>query len=114
MTTLFLSGPITGHKDYREAFKDAQLKLEALGYEVINPAELCAVLPESATWTDYMTICLDLLQLADGICQLPGWEASRGAQREYAYAIAADKLVLSLEALLRRKTYREAGGIPER
>lgn len=41
----YLSGPITGHKNYRQQFARAAGALKELGYVVINPAELGAALP---------------------------------------------------------------------
>lgn len=36
----YLSGPITGQKNYRQQFARAAGALKELGYIVINPAEL--------------------------------------------------------------------------
>ena len=38
--------------------------------------------------------------MCDALIQLEGWEESRGANIEYGYALAADKLIISLEAML--------------
>lgn len=48
-----------------------------------------------------MKICIDLIQMADGVCQLPGWEESRGANHEYGFAYATDKWVIPIEELLK-------------
>lgn len=82
---VYISGPITGVSDYRERFKAAQERIEAAGHKVINPAELCEVMPE-AGWADYMDICKMLLMHADAIFQLEGWEQSKGARFEYKIA----------------------------
>ena len=49
---IYLSGPITGVANYRENFRRAKEALTRDGYtQIINPAELCEVLPESiASW----------------------------------------------------------------
>ena len=49
----YLSGPITGHKNYRQQFARAAGTLKEMGYAVINPAELGAALP-----LDQMSYCL--------------------------------------------------------
>lgn len=51
---IYLSGPITGVANYRENFRRAKEALTRDGYtQIINPAELCEVLPESiASWED--------------------------------------------------------------
>lgn len=81
----YLSGPITGHKNYRRQFAEAAAALKELGYEGI------------------MQIDLALLSAADYLVQLPGWENSRGANRELGFALGADKIVVTLEDLLAKE-----------
>lgn len=102
---LYLSGPITGVNNYRKNFEEAAQELRWRGYtDLINPAELCTVLPvEHTTYEQYMTMCMDLLGMADAIVLLPGWEASTGANREVGYALGTDKLIVELETMLEEK-----------
>lgn len=98
----YLSGPITGNPDYKRQFAWAAKHLERLGWDIINPAALERVVPVSAfTYEDYMEIDLLLLSKADYLIQLPGWEGSRGANREYSYALAFNKQVTSLVVLMK-------------
>ena len=100
----YLSGPITGHKDYRQQFARAAGALKELGYVVINPAEICQVIPvEQMGYEAIMQIDLGLLASADYLVQLPGWERSIGANRELGYALGTDKIVVSLEQLLTKE-----------
>ena len=101
---IYLSGPITGVANYRENFRRAKEALTRDGYtQIINPAELCEVLPESiASWEDYLEICLDLLDKAEAVVLLPGWDMSRGVRREIRYAIAKDKLIMEYETTMER------------
>ena len=100
----YLSGPITGHKDYRQQFARAAAALKELGYIVINPAEICQVIPvEQMGYETIMQIDLGLLATADYLVQLPGWERSIGANRELGYALGTDKIVVGLEQLLTKE-----------
>lgn len=94
----YLSGPITGTDDYIERFAEAENKLTAQGYRVINPAKMLASLPEGFAHEDYMTICMGLLTACNAICMLDGWETSPGANREYGYALARGMQTISLNS----------------
>lgn len=100
----YLSGPITGNKDYKQQFAWAAKQLTKMGWVIINPAGLASVVPEGAlSYEDYMEIDLLLLSMADCLIQLPGWESSRGANRELGFARASGKRVTSLVALMKSR-----------
>lgn len=100
MSRLYISGPITGVKNYKRIFQGAKDALTAKGYDVVNPAELTEVIGDSFTYDEILAIDLDLLARCDAVVQLPGWENSRGANVEYGYALAADKIIIKLEDIL--------------
>jgi len=100
---IYLSGPVTGIEDYEDKFLKAEIAVRRKGYKVINPAPLYKVMPSDATYEEYMRICFDLLDLADYMVLLPGWEKSCGANREYGYALAKDLIILPLEDLIREE-----------
>lgn len=82
---IFISGPMTAYEDYnRAAFNAAAKLLENDGYTVLNPA----VLPDGLKHEQYMQVCLTMLEQADEIYILAGWEGSVGARREVERASA--------------------------
>jgi hypothetical protein len=90
---IYLSGPITGlvENNY-QAFKLAQEKIEAHGFEVINPHEICEVIDpkefedSKEYWNVCMKICLTYLMKANTIVTLQDWDKSEGAKIEVGLA----------------------------
>ncbi len=87
-TRVYISGPIAGDEHHLEKFNAAQFKLEDKGYSVINPAVATLFLPEDLDYEEFMQIDLAMLETCDVIFMLKGWQQSRGANREYGYALA--------------------------
>lgn len=52
--------------------------------------------PAQAEWHVAMRRCVALLTECDGVCLLPGWRGSRGAQTEYLLAMRLDMDVREL------------------
>ena len=91
---IYISGAITGTNDFMERFAKAERELTYIGYSVVNPAKVNAQLPEDTNYDEYMKMCFCMLDMCDAIYMLNGWEESRGANREYGYAIAKGKEVI--------------------
>lgn len=83
---IYISGPITGTKDYMQRFEKAEKELTEKGYSVINPAKINAMLPQDATWEEYIKVSLTLLSICTGVYMMPGWRESRGAVLEFMQA----------------------------
>ena len=101
---VYISGPITGTGDYIERFETIERELKEAGFDVINPAKVCAKLPAGFSHDDYMHVCFAMLDLCDAIFMTYGWEHSDGATREAAYASAMNIRMMTMEEL---ETIRE-------
>jgi Domain of unknown function (DUF4406) len=78
---IYIAGPMTGLPDLNfPAFHAEAARLRALGWEVVNPAELN--LDPSALWADCMRADITALVTCKFIRLLPGWEKSKGATLE--------------------------------
>lgn len=84
---VYISGAITGTDDYIERFATMEEHLISQGHTVINPAKVNANLPTDTTWEEYMRMSILMLSMCDTICMLKGWDKSRGANREYLWAL---------------------------
>lgn len=89
MKKVYLSGKIAGlpEEEYKQNF--AQAAMDALAFfpdeqvTIVNPATLPAI---HNTWADYLIRDLMLLKDCDALVMLPGWEDSKGAMTEHAFA----------------------------
>lgn len=88
--TVYLAGKITDDPLYFSKFYDAQKKLEASGFIVVNPALLPAT---GFIWEAYIRMSSAMLDECDAVCFLPDWIESKGATYEFGRATATGKRV---------------------
>jgi hypothetical protein len=82
---LYLAGPMTGYPEFNfPAFRAEAARLRAMGFEIVNPAEI--VTDQSVAWLDCMRADIKQLVDCDGIALLAGWAQSRGASIEHNLA----------------------------
>lgn len=101
---VYISGPITGIKDYNKpAFDEASEELEKHGFVPVNPLVL-SVVSKKKTHGDYMRDDIKAMTDCDAVYLLPGWELSRGARDEVYMAKAMDiPVYVSLLSLIQKE-----------
>ena len=88
---IYIAGPMTGKPGFnRDAFAAAAKLLREAGHTPLNPAWLPTTLPDDK----YMPICTAMIDAADAIYMLNGWQASLGARCERLYAKRQGKIEL--------------------
>jgi len=83
---IYISGGITGVKNFAAHFARAEKQLTEQGWDVVNPAKINTNLPPACTHEDYMKVSMAELSLCDTIYMLKGYEKSKGAMEELRYA----------------------------
>lgn len=85
MKTIYISGPMTGIKDFNAPeFEKAYMKLQAHDFFPVVPVPFC----EGKEYTEYLRDDLKQLLDCDGIYMLKGWQDSKGAKLEHMVALA--------------------------
>jgi hypothetical protein len=87
---VYIAGPITGAQNYKDRFSKAEQRLRAKGHIVLNPAAL----PIGMPYESYFPICFAMIDAAEKMYFLRGWEKSRGAREEFAYAASKRKMMM--------------------
>lgn len=93
---VYIAGPMTNLPEFnRPAFFAAAARLRGAGNIPLNPA----VLPDGLSQANYMAICMPMLQCAEAIYLLDGWESSAGAVAEYHLAYKLGLKVLTPQSV---------------
>lgn len=97
---VYLSGPITGVKNYLFNFLRAEnivrVSKKFKSCDVVNPARLGNVLPYG-THKEYMELCYSLVGMSDKMVMLKGWQKSKGARLEKKMAEEMDMEIYELQ-----------------
>ena len=94
---VYLTGPITGNTESGKQFAAAAERVRGLRcarFVVLNPREL----PEGMSRAEYMRICFAMIDTADIVLFLDGWEKSAGESVERAYCDYIGKPVIKMPA----------------
>lgn len=81
MKRIYLSGPMSGIPELNfPAFNAEAKRLRALGYLVVNPAEINP--DHEKSWEDCLRADLREMLTCDVLALLPAWQTSKGAHLE--------------------------------
>ena len=91
---VYLSGPITGKKNYKGLFLFAEELAKMCNVSrIYNPA---SQIPDSLGYEQAMKRCVAALAEYDTIMLLPGWSVSKGAKIEHDIALTCGMNVIDL------------------
>lgn len=126
---LYVCGPMSGLPEFNyPAFLAAEGVLTEAGYEVLNPARVdeqhwvedpdcdCRLNVIDGTkhlWQWYMDRCTPMVDKAEGLALLPGWQHSKGAKIEVDRALARGLYLASVPTWVARHKMALSGRLGE-
>lgn len=90
---VYISGQMSGKENHENDFKEAECWLRLKGHIPINPSCLNSVLPFER-YSQFMAVDFKLIDLSEAIFMLDGWQNSKGAKSELAYAKSLNKKIM--------------------
>ena len=87
MKKAYIAGKITGNKNYKQEFMDAEEELVKEGCAVMNPSFMQIGFEQE----EYHHVCMAMIDVCDVVCFLPTWVDSKGAHLEMGYAKGTKK-----------------------
>ena len=92
--TIYISGGVSGVKDYLNHFNEAELLLTNAGFRAINPARVLIGASKTLTRDQLVELCGALLSQCGAIYLLKGWNYSTGSRQELKLAESMDIKVI--------------------
>lgn len=96
---IYISEKVTGNPNYIEQSNKAYARLvdRYPDAQIFSPVDIISVFPDGLTYEEIMDFCMYILSKCDTIYMLKGWEDSRGANREYGYALGKNMIIIREE-----------------
>lgn len=92
---VFLSGKVTNYNDdYKKDFAVAEEYLTRRKYVVLNPSRINELSCEKLTDKKYMQVCYRLIDIADIVFMVSGWNTSKIANAQLTYAKSLGKRIM--------------------
>ena len=92
MKKAYIAGKITGNPNYKQQFAEAEDKLRAEGYVIMNPS----FMQEGFEQLEYLHVCMAMIDVCEAVYFLPTWVDSKGSHCEYGYAKGIGKMLMFL------------------
>lgn len=87
---VYIAGPITGTKDYKERFAAAEQYLTDQGATPMHSANL----PQGFSHAEYLYICFAMIDVCEAVYFMDGYSESEGSKKEFCYAALKNKQLL--------------------
>lgn len=79
---IYISGPVTGNREYKEQFGSMSYMLKKDGHQPVNPVHIMESVRGVLDYKTILNADLELLGGCDAIIMMKGWKDSEGAQKE--------------------------------
>jgi hypothetical protein len=104
---IYLSGPITGHPNYKAEFKEAEEKVRKIFKKeykeviIINPCDKPWNVEDGMRYEECIIIDYACIDICDIVVLIPGYDKSPGSRRELARNDSLDKKSYVLETMIK-------------
>ena len=93
---IYMSSMVIRDPNYIENINKTYLRLvnEYPDAQIFSPVDIMSTFPDGLSYEEIMDFCMYILSKCDVIYMLKGWEDSKGANREYGYALGRDMIII--------------------